>query len=146
MNATRIASAIALLMIAIGSFEPFYWRIFTRNRARFHDAMVSLPYTKAPGLREHYLEVRAWTRPGERIGIFPTHRRWDGGYSYIYARSLYLLSGREVVPLIGTDNRPRLDQLARADAIAVWRAEPEGIPGFTIARRGKHGMLLRRVR
>lgn len=133
-------------MIAIGAFEPFYFRVFGMDPAGFHNAMVSLPYTKAPGLREHYLEVRARTRPGERIGIFPTHRRWTGGYSYLYARALYLLSSREVLALIGPDDRPRLDNLARADVIAAWNSEPAGIPGFAVVHRGEHGVLLRRIR
>lgn len=147
MRATtlRAIAAAALLMIAVGSFEPFYFRVFATDRQSFHHRMVALPYTKAPGLREHLLEVRAWTMPGERIAIFPTYAKWSRGYSYVYARSLYLLAGREVLPLVGPDDRIRSADFARADAIAAWNRDPN-VRGFTIAARTEHGVLLRRIR
>ncbi|HEX9985425.1 MAG TPA: hypothetical protein VGF69_19365 [Thermoanaerobaculia bacterium] len=141
----RAGVALALLLIAAGAFEPFYFRIFTIGRAQLHASMTSLPYRKTAGLREFYLDVRRWTKPGERIAIFPTFTHWTGGYAYLYERALYPLAGRNAVALVEPDDRARPDLLARVDAIAAWHAAPP-VPGFAVAERKEHGVLLRRIR
>ncbi|HEX7149946.1 MAG TPA: hypothetical protein VF618_00550 [Thermoanaerobaculia bacterium] len=141
----RAGVALAFLLIAVGAFEPFYVRIFTVDRAQLHASMTALPYRKTAGLREFYLDVRRWTRPGERIAIFPTHTRWTGGYAYLYERALYPLAGRQVVALVEPNDRARPDHLARVDAVAAWHSAPQ-LPGFVEAERGEHGVLLRRSR
>src|SRR5947208_17127379 len=100
---TRALALAAVVAIAAGAFEPFYLRIFTIDRARFATVLTELPYRKLPGVREFLLEVRERTKEGDAIAIAaPLHRapRWEGGYDYLYARALYLLAGRRVVPVI----------------------------------------------
>ena len=106
---------------------------------------MALPYQKLPGSRELMLQVRALTKPGDVIAIAAPLPKWDQGYAYLYTRALYPLTGREVVPLLDDHNRPRMENLARASAIAAYRCEPQ-VPGFAIAWRGRDGMLLRRSR
>lgn len=141
----RAGVALALLFIAAGAFEPFYLRMFAEDREAFRATMTNAQYRQAPGLREFYLDVRRWTRPGEKIAVFPTYTRWRGGYQYLHVRGLYLLTSREVLPLVGLDDRPLLENLARADAVAAWHAVPR-LEGFTVVERGEHGVLLRRTR
>lgn len=106
---------------------------------------MSLPYRKLPGSRELLLDVRARTKPGDVIAIASPFRKWDEGYRYLYVRSLYPLTGRVVLPLIDEYDRPRPDNLARANVVAAYRIEPQ-IPGFAVVWRGHDGVLLRRAR
>jgi hypothetical protein len=106
---------------------------------------VALPYQKLPGSRELMLQVRALTKPGDVIAIAAPFAKWERGYAYLYTRALYPLTGREVVPLRDDHDRPRIDNLARANVIAAYRCEPQA-PGFAIIWRGRDGMLLRRTR
>jgi hypothetical protein len=89
--------------------------------------------------------VRARTRRGETIAIAAPFPRWEQGYEYVYARAIYPLAGRWVVPLMDEESRSRLDNLARADVIAAYRVAPQ-IPGFREEWRGAGGVQLRRVR
>jgi hypothetical protein len=115
------------------------------NRAQLAAREVALPYQKLPGSRELMLQVRAQTKPGDVIAIAAPLPKWDQGYAYLYTRALYPLTGREVVPLLDDHNRPRMENLARANVIAAYRCEPQ-VPDFAIVWRGRDGMLLRRTR
>jgi hypothetical protein len=106
---------------------------------------VALPYQKLPGSRELMLQVRALTKPGDVIAIAAPFPKWEQGYAYLYTRALYPLTGREVVPLLDDHDRPRTDNLGRANVIAAYRCEPR-VPGFAVVWRGRDGVLLRRTR
>jgi hypothetical protein len=105
---------------------------------------VALPYQKLPGSRELWLEVRARTKAGETIAIAAPFTKWDQGYRYLYTRSLYPLAGRVVLPLLDEQDRPRAENLARANVIAAYRCQPR-VPGFDVVWRGRDGVLLRRT-
>ena len=91
------------------------------------------------------LQVRALTKPGDVIAIAAPFPKWEQGYAYLYTRALYPLTGRAVLPLLDDRDRPRAENLARANVIAAYRCEPQ-VPGFAIVWRGRDGMLLRRSR
>jgi len=91
------------------------------------------------------LQVRALTKPGDVIAIAAPFPKWDQGYRYLYTRSLYPLTGRVVVPLLDEQDRPRPENLSRADVIAAYRCLPV-VPGFAVVWRGRNGVLLRRGR
>lgn len=105
---------------------------------------MALPYQKLPGSRELVLEVRARTKPGDVIAIAAPFTKWELGYAYLYTRALYPLTGRVVLPLIDEHDRPRGDNLARANVVAAYRCEPR-LPGFAAVWRGRDGVLLRRM-
>jgi hypothetical protein len=136
----RLLGYIAVALLAIGAFEPFYVRIFLADRARLGASLRELPYTKAPGLRRFYAEVAARTPPGARIAIASRWTQWEGGYEYVYARALYPLAGREVVALTG----PHPSDVNAADYVAAYRSEP-ALPGFVTVWRSADGALLRRM-
>jgi hypothetical protein len=106
---------------------------------------VALPYQKLPGSREFLLDVRARTRYDDVIAIAAPFTKWEQGYRYLYTRSLYPLAGRVVLPLVDERDRPRPENLSRANVIAAYRCEPV-VPGFAVVWRGRDGVLLRRAR
>ncbi|HVT44116.1 MAG TPA: hypothetical protein VMT00_06985 [Thermoanaerobaculia bacterium] len=134
----------ALLAIIAGGFEPFYLEIFRIDRVSMHTRFVELPYRKLPGFRAFLVEARSITRAEERIALLVPGMRWDEGYEYAYARSMYLLAGRRVVPLVGPDDRFRPEALRDADVIVSYRG---GIPfpEFETIWSGEHGVVARRV-
>lgn len=135
-------------MIAAGAFEPLYLRIFTLDRARQAAMLTELPYRKLPGLRSFFLDVRAHTQRGDVIAVLAPLTRthdWEGGYDYFYARALYPLAGRRVVPLLDPDNRFLAQNLAEASYVAAYHSLPR-VEGFVEVWRGADGVLLRRVK
>jgi hypothetical protein len=140
-QAWAVAAAIA---IAAGAFEPFYLKIFTLDRARFAAGLIELPYRKLPGLRQFLLDVRTHTTKGDVIAVYAPLPQWDNGYDYYYARTLYILAGRRVLPLLDPQNRPQPQNVARAMYIACYHAVPQ-TSGFEVVWRSRDGALLRRV-
>ena len=39
-----VIAAVAFLCIATGALQPFYWMMFTANRAGMRDWLIELPY------------------------------------------------------------------------------------------------------
>jgi hypothetical protein len=136
---------VAAALIAVGGFEPFYFRVLLLDRARTSAMLTELPFRKTPHLRNFYLDVRARTRSGDSIAIASTYTKWDGGYEYVYARSMYMLAGRRIVTLLDPQDRPHPENLAKVDYVAAYRSDPD-IPHFVTVWRGPDGSLLRRER
>ena len=132
-------------MILAGGFQIFYWRMLTSERAAFGAMLVDLPFTKTPGLRTFMLGVRERTREGERIAIVTPARRFQQGYAYAFTRSTYLLAGRTTIPIVGENDEWMPQNIAQADAVAVWHVDVV-LPGFAVAWRDAHGSLYRRTR
>ena len=149
VTAGRVAALCAVMLIAASSFQPFYLRIFTIDRARFSANLTELPYRKLPGLREFLFGVRDHTNRGDAVALFAAglHHApgWSGGYDYLRERAMYPLAGRRVISLIDDDDRFRPERLSDATCIAAYRSAPSAA-GFAPAWRGRDGMLLRRAR
>lgn len=143
MTLRRLAAGAALLLLAAGAFEPWYVKIFAADRARYAAWLGGRPYEKAPGLRQFLAAVRAQTKPGDVIAIAAPYPSWERGYEYVYARSIYPLAGREVVPLTDEHDRPRPENLARATCLAAYASAPRA-DGFRVVWQGRGGTLLRR--
>ncbi|HEX3579894.1 MAG TPA: hypothetical protein VHY33_15130 [Thermoanaerobaculia bacterium] len=91
------------------------------------------------------LQARELTKPGDVITIAAPFTGWHQGYAYLYTRALYPLTGRTLVPLIDEYDRPRADNLAKANVIVAYSCEPH-VPGFATVWRGHDGLLMRRMR
>jgi hypothetical protein len=141
----RVAALVVALAIAAGLFEPFYFRIFTIDRARFGAGARELPYRRLAGLRRFLLDVRAQTRRGDIIAVYGplTHR--DEGFDYLYGRAVYHLAGRQPLPMLNENDALLTGNIRRADYIAAWHAEPP-VRGFVTVWRSSDGVLMRRVR
>jgi hypothetical protein len=139
----RLLGWAVALLLAWGAFEPLYVGIFTIDRARYAAWLAARPYEKAPGLRQFLAAVRAQTHRGDVIAIAAPFPSWDRGYEYVYARSIYPLAGRDVVPLIDEHDRPRPDNFASATCLAAYGGSPK-VSGFRVVWQGAGGTLLRR--
>ena len=142
MRLSPWVARLACACILIGSFEPFYFRMLTPERARFGAWAAQLPYAKTPGLRAFMLGVHERTKNGDRIAIVAPYTKWNGGYAYAFTRSTYVLAGRTTIPLVGDDD----SQLSAdgAEYFACWHIAPP--PGTTIVWRDNHGVLARKSR
>jgi len=142
----RAASAVAFAAILIGGFESYYLRVFPESPARGRPILTELPYRKMPGLRELLVGADARTPRGASIAILVPYTAWDGGYGYAYARSSYLLPGKQLIPLlrIGEDVADPAN-LAHADYVLCWGGVPP-LAGFSKVWQTTSGMLLRRSR
>lgn len=89
-----------------------------------------------PELLQFFAELRAQTRPGERIGImFGAHH---AGFSYTYWRARYFLTGRTVLlpmDIIAPETAP--------DVVAIWDTG-WGDPRFELVWTGSHGAIARK--
>ena len=144
MKTQRLAALAAAIMLGAGAFQPFYISIFARDRARLATALKELPYRKLPGLLQFFSGVRERTRNGDIIAVYAPLPHWQDGYDYFYARAVYILAGRIVLPLIGPDDRQYPENISRALYIAAYRSIPAP-PGFALIWRGPDGALLRRL-
>jgi hypothetical protein len=137
--------SLALVLIVVGAFEPFYLRIFTMNAAAARQSFTELPYRKLPGFRPFILDADARTPSGARMAIWMPLQQWEGGYGYGFYRAGFLAPSKTLVPMLtmGAD-RLAPGQLASADYIAAWHGEPL-VVGFAPIWRSRDGVLLRRV-
>lgn len=131
------------MLIAAGAFEPFYFKVLVTDREPLRRSLIELPYRRVPGLRTFLADVAARTHNGDTIAIVTPFTRWEGGYDYCYARSLYPLAGRTVIPLLDPDDRFHPERLSRANYVAAYRQAPT-FPGFAMVARMPDGTLLQR--
>lgn len=140
----RLLQIVILGGLFAGAFHPFFILSNFKDRGRIRETLRDLPYSKTPGLRRFMLGVRERTRSGDRIAIFVPMKDWSGGYGYAYARSQYLLAGREVLAVIGPDQQVQPANIDQAGYVASWHMTP-ALAGFREVWRSDDGVLLRRV-
>lgn len=140
----RVLALAAFAAMAIGLFEPHYWKLYAANRRALLAYYTELQYSRMPGFRPFLEEVRARVPEGSSVAIWVPYRQWYGGYSYAWHRAKYVLAGRDVVPLIDSGDRILSDNLKRATFIAAWHGEPQ-LDGFKPVWRTREGTLARRA-
>lgn len=124
--------------LAIGTFQTYYVRILFESSDARRRAYAELPYRKVPGLRRLLTEADRRLPIGANVLFAMPEGTPAGAYEYAHRRSIYLLAGKNVLPL-------RRENLARADYIVCWRAcsPPQG---FQQLWRSEDGVLLRKTR
>ena len=146
MRLSPLAALAALAAVILGSFEPYYLRIYRVDADKLRNYWTELPYRKVPGPRRVLVEVGRRTPPGARILIATPHRPGQGGYRYAFERSHFILAGRELVPLHDPATEAPIPlHLESVDYIACWHecAPPRG---FDVVWQSADGVLLRRAR
>ncbi|MEO8217412.1 MAG: hypothetical protein ABI718_10070 [Acidobacteriota bacterium] len=139
----RTAVALGLFLMIVGSFEPFYVRIFFSDRDALRRLYVELPYRKLPGFRPLLSRVRELTPLHAKVALWVPPGRWNEGYEYGYYRSVYLIAGREVVPLLDAADHFLSSNLDQADYLVCWHCNP-GFAGFKTVLRTPDGFLARK--
>jgi hypothetical protein len=145
LNRARLAALATALAIAAGAFEPFYFKVYGVDRAKYGARLDELPYRRLPGLRRFLFDVRERTKPGDIVGVIGPLTNSNEGYLYLYGRAIYHLAGRRTLPLLDERDRLIVTNIRRADYIAAWHAEPPW-PGFTTVWRSEDGVLMRSTR
>lgn len=127
----RAFTALALLAIAAGSFQPFYLKTWRQDWRQLGAYLTELPYRKVPGLRQLCVEADRRTPLEARIlFVAPVN-----GYEYAFRRAQYLLAGRDLIPMGRAEARP---------GFVVCLPSCDVPAGFTVAWRSDRGMLLKR--
>lgn len=146
MHRLRIVfAAAALALLAAGTFQSYWWTMFTADRAGMRSWLTELPYARTPGLRQFMLDVRERTPAGSRIAVLAPYAEYQHGYVYVFSRSTYLLAGRTTLPLIDEHDRTLPQNLADAEYIAAFRTNAK-IEGFVPIWASRTGVLLWRAR
>ena len=128
-----VLAGVVFLILAAGSFQPFYWRMFGIDRAAMRAYRTELPYRQLPGFHQFLLEVREQTKEGERIALL-VPRPLVPSYEFIFERAAYLLYGRNLLPISAA---------SKGDVIAGYRVDATA-PHFTKVWKSPDGVFLRR--
>jgi hypothetical protein len=128
MRFRRLAAGLMFAALTIASVNPVLIRMPFDDRNYMHDAFVMAPDGAwFPNYPAFLRDVRAATKPGDTIALAVSNMKWDDGYSYAYYRASYILSGREVLPLISPDDARIPANFRRAQYIAAWRVRIAGM-------------------
>ena len=112
------------------------------DRSALAEAMRRYPDQRWPEYPRFLEGVAARTSAGDSIALLFPIMNWNGGYSDAFYRASYFLAGREVLPLITSDDRFHPENLQTAHYVAKWRVNV--LPGRrTVVWRGEGGELLR---
>ena len=138
----RAIAAAAFVLLVVGTFQPFYLRVFFADRKAMASFLTEVPYRQAPGLRPFLMEARTHTRPGDVIVFLAPFPTWEGGYRYSIRGARYLLAGRTVRGVIGPGDADLSPNLERADVLVAWRVPvPER---WNVIWSGHDGVVARR--
>ena len=140
-----LAAAALWIAIGAGAFQIFYLRIYTFDLDSLGASVAGAPYRSAPGLRALLVEADRRVPPGARVAVWTPHRTFAGGYSYVFNRAQFVLTGREVLPILDPHDRPVPGSLETADSIACW-PRCSAPPGFSLVWQSDNASLWRRGR
>lgn len=126
-----------------GGFEQFYLEAYFLDRGAYFDHLAKLPYRRLPGFRELAASTVRHTPPRARVAIWIADPAWERGYEYAYYRSVYLLEGRESLPLLNKKNELLIGNLASAEYILCLECETP-FPEFETEIVTKWGTIARR--
>jgi hypothetical protein len=117
----RLAGLIGLTAIAFFRFET---RLIELPFVDRKPLAQYLTHASDPGWEQYLVfmdGVRIRTAKGDSIAIMVPARHWDDGYAYAYYRASYVLTGRQVIPLVSPDDRVVMGNLRQATYLAEWR-------------------------
>lgn len=118
----RLALIIFVALAAL-SVDLVRFR-FALHYNAMRQVMAVYPDRGWNGYPQFLESVRQRTKRGDTIALVVPNARWDGGYSYAYYRASYFLAGREVLPVIDSDDVPQPQNIARAKFVATFGRTP----------------------
>jgi hypothetical protein len=141
-NWQRLAAITLFAAITIASLEPTLLGLPFRDCSRLRSSMErAADRAWYPGYPRFLEGVRAHTVNGQSIALVVPAKRWELGYMYAYYRASYILAGREVLPIVGPDDRTIAENVRRAPMLAAWGVDARG---GRVVWRGEGGVLLQR--
>jgi hypothetical protein len=144
MSLRRVAVIGVVLLLALGGIDFRSLAVPLLDRSAIAAEMAREPDRGIwwPDYPRFLQAVRERTGPGDIIAVVVPATRWDYGYAYAYYRASYFLAGREVLPVVGRDDRFLPENLGAARYIAAWhRPLP---PGAQVVLRAAGGALVER--
>lgn len=139
----RSAAVLALLLMVGGGFELFYLEAYALDRDSYREYLTRLPYRRLPGFQDLAAVAVREIPPEASVAIWIADPAWDRGYEYAYYRSVYLLKGRQSIPLLDKRNAFLSRNLASADYVLCWRCDAPFAP-FETTVVTKWGTIARR--
>ena len=142
MQARRVAALLAILAIIALRIEPQLLQLPFVSRQGLTSALLRWPDGAWQQYPRFLQEVRARTNDGDTIAVIVPTMKWDDGYSYAYYRASYFLTGRQVLPLITSDDSSHFENFRAARYVAVWHRAIHPRMG-EVVWRGEGGVLLK---
>jgi len=145
MSWRRLGAIGIVLLLALGGIDFRSLAVPFLDRSAIAAEMAREPDRGLwwPDYPRFLEAVRKRTAPGDVIAVVVPAGRWEDGYSYAYYRASYFLAGRQVLPVIGRDDRFLPENLRAARYIAAWhRALP---PGARVVMQDAGGALVDRM-
>jgi hypothetical protein len=143
MHPRRILALLFLFAILALRIEPQFLRLPFLDRTPIRAALTRNPDWRSQQFPRFLEGVRARTRNGDVIAVVVPAMKWDDGYSYAYYRASYFLAGRQVLPLVTSDDRPHPENFQAAQYIAAFGTNLPQFHGMVVWA-GDGGVLLRR--
>jgi hypothetical protein len=142
----RVLALLAVCAIVALRIEPQLLQLPFVSRGTLSAILSRWPETQMPGDWLRYprflQQVQARTNEGDTIAVIIPTMKWDDGYSYAFYRASYFLTGRQVLPLITSDDRSHLENFRAARYIVVWHRPVH--PGMgAVVWQGEGGVLLK---
>lgn len=142
MNRSRLAIACFVLIVA-AALNPVILRMPFANRAGLRNGLTAMQ--EPPGFYPEYplflQDVRSHTQDGDTIALFVPLNTWRG-YDHAFYRAQYLLAGREILPVLGRDDRPLPQNATSAKYVALWNLKARATIGQNVIA-SHHGQLIR---
>jgi hypothetical protein len=134
----------ALIVVALVAtcIEPRLLRMPFIDRDANARALALFPDRQWPRYPRFLEGVRERTRPGDTVALLFPAMEWYGGYSQAYYRASYFLTGREVLPLVDTQNAPTPENFAAARYVAAFGVTLQA--PADVVWQGEGGTLYRR--
>jgi hypothetical protein len=138
----RALIVVALAALVAACVEPRLLRMPFIDREGNARALALFPDRQWPEYPRFLEGVRDRTQPGDTVVLLVPPTEWYGGYSQMYFRASYFLTGREVLPIMDAQNAPAPGNFAAARYVAAFGVTLEA--PAEVVWHGEGGTLYRR--
>ena len=142
MSPRRALIIVALAALVAACIEPRLLQVPFLDREANARTLTLFPDRQWPQYPRFLEGVRDRTQPGDTVALLVPAAEWYGGYSQMYFRASYFLTGREVLPLLDPQNTPVPGNFAAARYVAAFGVTMQA--PAEIVWQGDGGTLYRR--
>ena len=142
MSPRRALIIVALAALVATCIEPRLLRMPFVDREANARALTLFPDRKWPQYPRFLEGARDRTHPGDTVALLVPAAEWYGGYSEMYFRASYFLTGREVLPVLDPQNTPAPENFAASRYVAAFGVTLQA--PAEVVWQGEGGTLYRR--